>query len=361
MGISALLSAVCAAAGLCAPAAEQAPQLRLQTVARGLDGPVHVTAPPKDTRRTYIVEKVGRVRLLLDGRLRARPFLDIRGLVSNGGEQGLLSLAFHPSYAKNRRLYVNYTDRSGDTRVAEYRSSARTGQVLTRTRRQVFFAEQPYANHNGGQVAFGPDGFLYIGMGDGGSGGDPHNYAQNLRSPLGKLLRLNVNQRGAKAQIVGYGLRNPWRFSFDRANGDLYIGDVGQNAWEEVSYVPRQSAGLENYGWRVFEGNARFRNEEPSGSGRLVAPIAVYGRSDGSCSVTGGFVYRGSAVPGARGRYFYGDYCSGKVLSLKVASGRVTDTRREPFTVPGLSSFGENARGELYLTSLEGTVHRLAK
>jgi len=358
--ISSLVTAACAALSLCSPQSEQGPTLRLQRVVSGLSSPTHLAAPRNETARLYVVEKTGRIRVLVNGRLRAQPLLDIRNQVSTGSEQGLLSVAFHPSYKQNRRLYIDYTDTNGDTRVVEYRSSARTGRVIPGTRRQLFFAKQPYANHNGGQLAFGPDGYLYIGMGDGGSGGDPQNYAQNLGSTLGKLLRINVNRRGARATIAGYGLRNPWRFSFDRATGDLYIADVGQSSQEEIDYTARKSEGLENYGWRVFEGTARYRNETPNGTGRLVAPIATYGRSDG-CSVTGGFVYRGTRVPEARGRYFYGDFCSGKIWSLRVSGGRATQERREPFTVSSLSSFGEDARGELYAVSLDGTVFRLAR
>jgi glucose/arabinose dehydrogenase len=277
--------------------------------------------------------------------------LNLTGQVSTGSEQGLLSIAFHPRYSRNGRYYVNYTDRNGDTRVVEYRGSRRLRTILT--------VDQPYSNHNGGQNAFGPDGRLYIGMGDGGSGGDPENRAQNLGERLGKLLAINVDRRGARPQIVAYGLRNPWRFSFDRRTGDLYIGDVGQNAWEEVDFTPRRSPGLENYGWDVYEGRARHEDKSPNSSGRLVFPIAVYPLG-GHCAVVGGFVYRGSAVPAARGRYFYGDNCSGAVWSLRVVGGRARSVRREPFRLDGLSSFGEDSRGELYAVTLGGRLYRLA-
>jgi glucose/arabinose dehydrogenase len=277
--------------------------------------------------------------------------------VRSGGEQGLFAIAFHPSYAKNRRFYVNYTDVNGNTRVVEYRSNGR--RAILSTRRQLLFVRQPYSNHNGGQVAFGPNGKLYIGMGDGGSGGDPENRAQNMGALLGKMLTIDVNRRGARPQIDAIGLRNPWRFSFDRANGDLYIGDVGQNAWEEIDYLPRaRLPRLQNYGWDVFEGRARFEDKEPS-RGDLISPIAVYGNSEEGCSVTGGFVYRGSKVGAARGRYFYGDYCSGTIWSLRVVDGRARQLRREPFQVSTLTSFGEDARGELYLVAQGGTIFRL--
>jgi glucose/arabinose dehydrogenase len=197
-------------------------------------------------------------------------------------------------------------------------------------------------------------------MGDGGSGGDPGNRAQNLSSRLGKLLRINVNTKRPVVQIAGYGLRNPWRFSFDRRGGDLYIGDVGQNAWEEIDYTPRSSPGLENYGWRVFEGTHRYQQgQQPSGPGNLVMPIGEYSHSQG-CSVTGGYVYRGASVAAAQGRYFYGDYCSGRIWSLRVSGGAATDLRQESLRVSTLTSWGEDARGELYAVSGSGTIYKLA-
>jgi glucose/arabinose dehydrogenase len=331
--------------------------LRLVPVTRAVDNPVHVAAPRSETGRVYIVEQIGRIRVVVNGRLRARPFLDIHPLVRAGGEQGLLSVAFHPNYRRNRRLYVDYTDVSGHTRVVEYRSDRAGTRVLTRTRRQILFVRQPYSNHNGGQLAFGPDGYLYVGMGDGGSGGDPENRAQNMGTRLGKLLRINVNRRPSPVSIAGYGLRNPWRFSFDRATGDLWIGDVGQNAWEEIDHTPRRSPGLENYGWDVYEGRARYEDKAPNPAGRLVFPVHVFGRAGGNCSVTGGFVYRGSAVPALRGRYVFGDYCSGLIWSMPAGGG---DARRESVRIGSLSSFGEDARGELYATSLDGSVYRVA-
>jgi glucose/arabinose dehydrogenase len=204
---------------------------------------------------------------------------------------------------------------NGDTRVVEYRSNGSVG--LPSTARRLLFVRQPYSNHNGGQLQFGPDGRLYVGMGDGGSGGDPENRAQRLGARLGKLLRLNVNKRGARWQVAGYGLRNPWRFSWDSKTRDLYIGDVGENAWEEIDVrTPAQQRVLANYGWRVFEGRSRYTSgEKVNPRGRVVFPAAAYSHADGHCSVSGGYVYRGGQVPSARGRYFYGDYCSGTVWS----------------------------------------------
>ena len=319
---------------------------RFVAVASGLDSPVHVTAPRGERRRLYVVEQEGRIRVVRGGRITGT-LLDIRSRVVCCGEQGLLSVAFHPRYARNRRYFVYYT--APANRVVEYRGS--------RAMRTMLNVADPYSNHNGGQLMFGPDGRLYVGMGDAGSGGDPENRAQNPASRFGKLLAINVDRRGARWQTVGLGLRNPWRFSFDRRTGDLYIGDVGQNAWEEVNFTPRRSPGLENYGWDVYEGRAKFEDKQPS-RGRLVFPIVVYPLG-GHCAVTGGFVYRGSAVPAARGRYFYGDNCSGAIWSLRVVRGRAQDVRREGSTLSGVSSFGEDDRGELFAVTLAGRLYQL--
>jgi glucose/arabinose dehydrogenase len=354
LAVALLLVSGCAASAAPSEPARQAYSLQLLYRAAA---PLGVTAAPGDTSRLFIVEQGGRIRVAFRGRLLARPFLDIRRLVVSGGEQGLLGLAFHPAYARNRRFYVNYTDVNGHTRVVEYRANRAGTAALPRSARRLLFVRQPYANHNGGGLAFGRGGLLYVGLGDGGSGGDPENRAQNMRTLLGKLVTIDVNARRPRPRIAALGLRNPWRFSFDRVNGDLYIADVGQNAWEEINYVPRRNPGLENYGWDAYEGRARFERK-PIRLGRLVFPIEVYGRGQG-CSVTGGFVYRGSDVSAASGRYFYGDYCTGTVWSLRVAGGRSTDVQREAFRVRGLSSFGEDNAGELYATSLNGGVYKL--
>jgi glucose/arabinose dehydrogenase len=331
-------------------------RLKLTRVATGLDAPDDLASTPGEPNRLYVVEQPGRIRVIENGRLSPQPFLDITSAVQSGGEQGLLSVAFHPDYANNGLFYVDYTDLDGDTRVVEF--EARGGEAPAR-KRELLFVDQPYANHNGGQLAFGPDGRLYVGMGDGGSGGDPENRAQNLDERLGKLLSLDVDRRGSAWRIEGYGLRNPWRFSFDRETGDLWIGDVGQGEWEEIDHTPQGEPGLENYGWDVFEGRHRYEDKDPNPRGRLVPPVAEYSHDDG-CSVTGGFVYRGEGIPAARGRYFYGDYCSGNVWSLALRDGKATGIRRHRFRVDALSSFGEDAAGELYLVSLEGSVFRLA-
>jgi glucose/arabinose dehydrogenase len=353
----AAVAALAATAALGAGAQRQAIGVRL--VSAKLDQPVDVVAPRSEKNKLYVVEQPGRIRVIVNGKLRAAPFLDIRRLVLSGGEQGLLGVAFHPDYAKNRRLYVNYTDRpTGDTRVVEYRADKAGNRVVPSTRRELFKIEQPYPNHNGGDVVFGPDGALYIGMGDGGSGGDPENRAQNLGSLLGKLLKINATKPGAKPVIAAFGLRNPWRFSFDRLTGDLWIGDVGQGAWEEVDFTPRSSPGVENYGWDVYEGFSKFEDKAPNPAGKLVAPVHVYSHSEG-ISITGGFVYRGTKIPSLKGRYIFGDYGSGTVWSLEPnGSAKATDVRRET-SVPQLSSFGEDAAGELYATSLTGRLYRI--
>ena len=329
--------------------------LSIEEFVSGLEAPVHATAAPGEPERLYVVEQIGRIRVVEGGRLLPRPFLDLVGSVAYGGEQGLLSMAFHPEYESNRLFYVNFTDPAGDTRVKEYRAD---GARPVETR-EVLYVPQPYANHNGGQLAFGPDGLLYVGMGDGGSGGDPENRAQELSSRLGKLLRLDVDTRGADWETVGLGLRNPWRFSFDRATGDLWIGDVGQSEIEEVDFIAADQVGeLHNFGWDVFEGSQPFEDKPLTPSGTVVEPITEYTHDDG-CSITGGFVYRGSAVRRqAWGRYFYGDYCSGKIWSI-AREGRRVSRRGHPFEVADLTSFAEDLQGELYILSAGGTIFRL--
>ena len=327
-------------------------QLGIVRVAGGFGQPVYVAATRSEPARIYIVEQPGRIFVLESGKRRL--FMDIRGRVgSDGSEQGLLSMAFHPAYGKNRRFYVNYTDNQGHTRVVEFRSDGRRARLGTA--RQLLFVRQPFSNHNGGQLQFGPDGKLYVGMGDGGAGGDPQNTGQNPRSLLEKLLR--TNPLAVDWKIVAYGLRNPWRFSFDRRTGDLYIGDVGQNAREEIDFRPK-GAPPANFGWARYEGSRTYDGDvtlDPPSP--LVFPVHEYGHGEG-CSVTGGYVYRGSAVPAAVGRYFFGDYCSGTVWSLRMAGDEATGVRRE-LEVSSLSSFGEGARGELYLVSHDGTIYRL--
>jgi glucose/arabinose dehydrogenase len=322
--------------------------LRLQTVATGLADPVHVAFAPGSPGRTYVVELRGRVRVLERGRL--RPVLDIRSRVARRGLRGLYSVAFHPRFATNRRLYVQYAGSDGALWVAEYRGRSR--RTVLRLPDAV---HRPFG-HYGGQLAFGPGGDLYVGIGDGAGEGDAAPAAQDQASPFGKILRVDVDAPATAPRIVAYGLRNPWRFSFDRANGDLWIGDVGELRWEEVDRLPRRAAQPANFGWDVYEGRERRRAGQ---AGEVAFPVAVYARRKPHCSIVGGFVYRGRAVARLRGRYVYGDLCSGAIWSLPARGA--PRVRREPVTVePGLYSFGEDRRGELYVAAMDGTVSRLA-
>ena len=351
--------------------------VRLAAVGR-FRAPVFVTAPPEDTRRVFVVEQAGRIVVLRGGRRLARPFLDIRGRVVSGGEQGLLSMAFAPDYATSGRFYVDFTDRSGDSRVEEYRRSADDpDRADPATRRPVLFQSQPEPNHNGGQLQFGPDGLLYVGFGDGGGGGDRHGRignGQSLGTLLGKILRIDPRpadgrpygippgnpfrtRAGARPEIYAYGLRNPWRFSFDRRTGDLTIADVGQNAVEEVNFRRRGTGRGANFGWRVFEGSRRFAGGSAPGA---VRPVVEKSHSRGWCSITGGYVVRDPALPALRGRYVYGDYCQGRLRAVRLTSGRARADRDLGLRVGSLSSFGEDARGRVYATSLAGPVYRLS-
>lgn len=347
----------------------------LQEIASGLDFPVYLTSPPGDPR-LFIVEKSGTIRIVADGRLLEEPFLDVSDQVSTGSEQGLLSMAFHPDYGSNGRFFIDYTNRDGDTRVVEHRVSAadadRADAAPVATLLQV---PQPFSNHNGGLVLFGPDGMLYVGLGDGGSGGDPEENGQDLGTLLGKILRIDVDggdpyaippgnpfagRQGARGEIWALGLRNPWRFSFDRATGDLYIADVGQNEIEELNAVQGGGPGL-NYGWDIMEGSACFEPSEGCDRTGLTLPVAEYEHGEG-CSVTGGNVYRGAALPDLQGSYFYSDYCSGFVRSFRFSGGSAADERRWPQLEPpepNVPSFGEDAAGELYILTAGGSVFKI--
>ena len=325
---------------------------RPRPLVSGLAAPLFVTGVKGQPGRLYAVEQGGLIRVIERGKITSTPFLDLRSVVTAGGEQGLLGLAFHPQYPKTKRFYVQHTARNGDTRVVEYRASGT--RALPGSARLLFSSRDPYGNHNGGMLAFGTDGRLYFSMGDGGSGGDPENRSQNMRSLFGKLLSLNVATKGLR--IEGLGLRNPFRFSFDRATGDLLIGDVGQGEIEEIDFTAKSSPGLENYGWDVFEGSKKFE-DKALGPGKLVGPIAQYSHAEG-CSVTGGYVYRGSNKA-LRGRYIYGDFCSGTIWSFKLAGGKATGLRKEAFKISNLTSFGEDSAGELYAVSGGGTISRL--
>jgi glucose/arabinose dehydrogenase len=311
----------------------------------------------------FVVEQTGYIRVIRGGKVASRPFLDVDALTASGGEQGLLGLAFHPDYGSNGFFFINYTDNHGDTVVARYQVSDDPDVASPDSARVLLRVDQPYSNHNGGGLAFGPDGYLYIGLGDGGSAGDPENRAQDLGTPLGKMLRIDVDARsngaqygipddnpfagraGARPEVWLYGLRNPWRFSFDRDGGDLWIGDVGQGGIEEIDRIAPDDGGL-NLGWRLMEGDQCF--ESDCDRDGLTLPASVYEHGSAHCSVTGGYVYRGNDVPSLRGGYLFADYCSGVVWVLD-ASTPVAGATRVLDTEIRISSFGEDASGELYV------------
>ncbi len=350
----------------------------LQEVGSGLGFPVYLTSPPGDAR-LFIVEKGGTIRIRKPEGFVAEPFLDISQQVSTDGERGLLGLAFPADYATSGRFVVHYTNLEGNTRVSVFHVSTDPDRADPLSETVMLAENQPFSNHNGGQITFGSDGFLYIGLGDGGSGGDPDNRGQRLDEPLGSILRIDVSHpsanaaysvpadnpftqaSGARSEIWSYGLRNPWRFSFDRATGDLYIGDVGQNLWEELDWSPAaEGAGRGvNYGWKVMEGRHCYEEDTCDQTG-LTLPVVEYGHDIG-CSVTGGYVYRGAAIPELQGHYFYADFCGGFVRSFRVEAGAAVDEFDWPTLRPGgqISSFGEDAAGELYVIIAEGRVFKI--
>ena len=365
--------------GLAAPVASTIALAKVASVPQ----PVLVTAPKDGSGRLFIVTKAGRIRIVDNGVLLATPFLDISGSVSKGNEQGLLGLAFHPGFATNRRYYVNFTNLSGDTVVREYKASTTDrNRTASGSARTILTIGQPYANHNGGMLAFGRDGYLYIGTGDGGSGGDPGNRAQSTGSLLGKMLRIDINGttsthayrvpasnpyvgRTGRDEIWQRGLRNPWRFSFDRSNGNLWIGDVGQNRYEEVDRAIRTTSGPGrnvNWGWRVMEGRHCYLPATGCDTTGKKKPLVEYSHSlNGRCAVTGGYVYRGSAIPALQGWYVYGDYCSGEVWAVASGAAYPATPVRLLGTGSGrlISGFGEDEAGRLYLCDLNGTVYRI--
>ncbi|HEX8741763.1 MAG TPA: PQQ-dependent sugar dehydrogenase [Thermoleophilaceae bacterium] len=328
--------------------------LSLRQVASGFDQPLYMAqAPGSDD--LYVVEQPGRV-VKLDGDRPGETLVDIRDRVLSGGEQGLLGLAFHPGYADNGRFFLHYTNKQGDTRVEEYR--ARDGRAEPSPRRELLRVEQPFPNHNGGQLSFGPDRRLYLGLGDGGGAGDGDNHAQDLNDRLGKILRLDPDEPRSDWEPVAYGLRNPWRFSWDRETGSVWIGDVGQDEREEIDVVSELGDPPPNFGWPGFEGTNDIDEREPSGPGRVIEPAAEYTHEDG-CSVTGGYVYRGREVPALRGRYVYGDVCSGKIWTLRAGRDSASDVRAEDDELEQVASFAEDARGELYAIALTGGIFRV--
>jgi glucose/arabinose dehydrogenase len=354
-------------------------RLRLELLADGLQDPIGLTAAGDGSGRLFVNEREGVVRVIgADGRLRDRPFVDLSDRITAGGERGLLGLAFHPDFATNRRLFVHYS-RAGDgsTVISELTAAPDLQSADPGGERVLLTVPDPFANHNGGQLAFGPDGYLYIGLGDGGGGGDPLQNAQNPDALLGKILRIDVDGRdggrpyaipatnpfaseGAnpgdgQPEIWALGIRNPWRFSFDSDGGDLYIGDVGQGSWEEIDRQPADSTGGENYGWNVMEGRHCYGGDcDQSG---YVKPIAEYSHDLG-CSVTGGYVYRGAAQPDLQGVYVFGDYCSGIVFTLQVDEGTI-DPKRVLDSGLGISAFGTDEDGEIYLVDIGGGVYHV--
>jgi glucose/arabinose dehydrogenase len=341
--------------------------IKLSLVATGLERPVALAAR-HGTKTLYIANQVGDVRAVVGNHLTARRVLDLRGSVSTGNEQGLLGIAFSPD---GTHLYIDFTDRNGDTHVQEF---AMTGDVAdVASRRELLFVSQPYPNHNGGEVTFGPDGMLYIGLGDGGSGGDPMNNGQNKATVLGKILRINprastrgpysvpadnpfVSTRGARPEIWDWGFRNPWRFSFDRSTGDLWIGDVGQNAYEEIDFAKAESGGV-NFGWSQREGLHKYKGDRPADA---VDPVFEYSHDDGGVAVTGGYVYRGARIRDLVGSYVFTDYAEGNITALEQRSGRVIAHRQLNNSITtGISSFGEDNAGELYVLDLSGKLWRL--
>lgn len=345
-----------------------------QPIVSGLMRPVAITHANDSSGRLFIVEQAGVIRILQDGQLLPAAYLDISAQVgSQGNEQGLLGLAFHPRYPENGYFYVNYTDLNGDTVISRFKvSQSDPNLVDVSSEARLLSVKQPYANHNGGAIAFGPDGYLYLGLGDGGSAGDPQNYAQSLNTLLGKILRLDVDgdqlyrapeenlfSSAQLPEIWVYGLRNPWRFSFDRLTGDLYMGDVGQNQWEEINFIPANSPPGLNLGWKYLEGSHAYSQNPPPAGLTLVNPIFEYNHSQG-CSVTGGLVYRGKLLPDWDGVYLFGDYCSGFVWG--VVRSQNGDWQQDVLfeNIGRISSFGEDQEGEIYLVDLSGTIFKLA-
>jgi glucose/arabinose dehydrogenase len=351
------------------------PTLSLSLVTSAVSRPVFLTAPPGDLSRLFILEQGGRIRIVKNGTLLATPFLDLSSRISTGGERGLLGLAFHSQYAQNGIFVVNYTNPSGDTRISRFVVSGSPDVADAGSEQVLLSVAQPFSNHNAGMVAFGPDGYLYIALGDGGSGGDPQGNGQDPTTLLGSILRVDIDGGTPYAippsnpfatsptfrpEIWSYGLRNPWRFSFDRLTGDLYIGDVGQGAREEIDVQPATSTGGENYGWNIMEGNICFSPSSGCNQSGLTLPVLDYDHSQG-CAVTGGYVYRGSAIPAVQGRYFYADFCQGWVRSFRYQSGQVSEETEWPglSQAGSITSFGEDAVGELYVLVSSGSVYRI--
>lgn len=343
-------------------------QYQWREIVTGLHSPIAIANAGDGSGRLFVVEKAGVIRIVQNDKLLDQLFLDIKDRVgANSSERGLLGLAFHPNYKENGYFYVNYTDKNGNSVVSRFHATDNVADLASE--KKLLGAQQPYPNHNGGSVVFGPDGYLYLGFGDGGSAGDPHGNGQSLTTFLGKILRIDVDSGdpyivpidnpfmsgNVTHEIWAYGLRNPWRFSFDSANGDLYIGDVGQNLWEEIDFLPAGSPSGANFGWNVMEASHSFAGSD---SPSFVAPVVEYAHGGDGCSVTGGYVYRGAALSDWTGIYFYSDYCSGKIWGLHQVNGEWES--RELFqTGANVSSFGLDENGEIYFAGYQGDIFRL--
>lgn len=376
-------------------------QLSSVLVADGFKKPLLVTSHPEDADLLFVMEQTGTIKLIRKNVVLKKPFMDIKDRVHTpitpGDERGLLGFAFHPNYGQNGRFFINYINKKGNTVVSEFRVSRNPHRVDPNSERILFTLQQPFSNHNGGHMAFSPrDGYLYIAVGDGGKAADPYNVGQSLETLFGKILRIDVDSGKpygipkdnpfvgtpqARGEIWVWGLRNPWRFSFDRETGDLYTGDVGQDKWEEINFQPAASGGGDNYGWRIMEGNHCYNPPEDCDRTGLTLPVLEYPNDanymrtltglsqpdvDG-CSVTGGYVYRGKAIPGLQGTYFFGDYCSGNIWSFRMVNGKAVDfqNRTEEINLGGgeytnyISSFGEDTAGEIYIVDYNGEIYKL--
>jgi glucose/arabinose dehydrogenase len=351
------------------PVNSNIPKIALNTFAQGFNQPLYLTHSNDNTGRLFVVERQGKIRIVKNGVIESQPFLDITSKVgSSGTEQGLLSVAFHPSYAQNGRFFVDYTNLSGDSVISEFKVSGNPDIADSTSEKQILFADQPAENHNGGLLKFGPDGYLYIGFGDGGGGGDTYRNGQNLNSLLGGLLRIDINQgnpysipsdnpflgvAGAKAEKWAYGLRNPWRFSFDRADGRLFLADVGQGAVEEVDIVTKGG----NYGWPIMEGSTCYGATSCNRNG-LILPISEYNHSEGE-SITGGYVYRGTSFPDLYGKYIFADFGSARIWVLIPDGSQFRRVQIRDQSDLLVSSFGEDQDGNLYLISYNGVVYKI--
>jgi glucose/arabinose dehydrogenase len=340
------------------------------------DQPVAVTGAPGDSSRVFVLQRSGQVMLLLHGRAQGRPFLDLAGSVytQGGDEEGLLGIAFPSDYARSGLFYLDYTVQGGDIEIVQYRRSASSPNLADPSSARLILRieHHEFSNHNGGQLAFGPEGDLYIGVGDGGSEGDPHNNGQNTDTLLGKILRIApsvaggytipsgnpfAGQVGKRPEIWAYGLRNPWRFSFDSTTGDMIVGDVGQDQQEEVDFVPAHTGAGANYGWSVWEGT---RRNKPGTAPGAVFPTLTVSHSSGYCAIIGGYVVRDRTLPSLYGRYLFGDFCRPQIESVKLRRGQASGLDATGLQVSALTSMGQDASGHIYLTSLEGPVYRVA-